>query len=158
MNVKKATVINILLFIAATVCFFIGLYLVREAETDLDKIGVTVTGKTSSYDQTDYHDPYNVTLKFELDNGTKADWGRIEIVTAVKTKEGKLIGNINTTFGFYGSNSDFELKKGEKKSLKSTLKFGEYTPDHDGFLITLYKTPYEDLVFTPEIRSGSYFN
>lgn len=158
MNAKKATVINILLFIAALVCFFIGLKLVRDAETDLSKIYLTVTNKISSVDQTDYSDPYTVKLKIKAKNSTQADWGYLDITTYVKNSGGKVIGTIDSSFGSYGSNSSFELKKGEEKELTATLKFGDYTPDRDGFLSTLYRTSFSDLSFEAEVTHGAYYN
>lgn len=131
----------------------------RTKRHDPADIRVRLTAKTAEYhpNESGYiNGCYYIYFDFKLTNRTDATLDYVEIQTTVCDKDGKELGTLHSSFGairqFEKQSGLLELAPGKSAEKQTYLK--ENQPE--GFFVTVYNTPYEELNFSCKVLSASF--
>lgn len=151
MNVKTAKIIRIILLVVACIACIVGVSTsqrkAKEAATDVSKIKVEITDKSSYSDN-----QFNVKYTFSIKNGTKVDWSYLKITTYVYDKNGKELGTLTSELGNSYNSSNFKSEAG--KTISKDVTFSSSYPDD--FFTKLYESDFTDLKYESVVTYGTY--
>ncbi|MBO5746871.1 MAG: hypothetical protein J6S13_07245 [Clostridia bacterium] len=143
---KQRTHKFISLLVVATIILGVITLVVRQARKyDPDLITVKITDTSTEYDPD--ASPYingcwYINFDFKITNGTLSDIDYMTVVTYFKDDDGKLIMQMSSEFGGYGSSS-MDLKSGD--SIKQETYLSEHQPEKNESFVELYEADFDEL-------------